>query len=83
MINFKKITTFGDMEIDPETGECYGVGDYYSVKLIDMATGKIVVSYGDCYHDKGMYKLEGFYDGLRAAGVVFTVIAHEELDEFA
>ena len=47
-------------------------GDYREVDIMEVDT--VIKTYGDYYHDKGAYKIEGFLDALIFMGMEFTVI---------
>lgn len=71
MKTIKRITRYGDD--DPECG-----GDYYEV--IIKHDDKILVVYGDYYHDKGWDKADGFIDGLKVTYPNLKVLTEERAD---
>jgi hypothetical protein len=60
--NIIKLTQVIHFDEDDKT---FG-GDYFSVELKDE-NGKVIAAYGDCYHDKGAEKVEGFIAGVEWA----------------
>lgn len=55
------------VEYDPD-----GDGDYASLRL--YLDGNLLCRWGDSYHDKGVYRAEGYMEGYsEALGVGYTV----------
>lgn len=69
----ERVTHYPDT--DPECGS-----DYYDVELIDRATGKQIVAYGDAYHDRGSEKMDGFLDALTKQNADLEIIHSDVAD---
>ena len=75
MLNLKQITYYGYYF---ENGNIDSSGDHWGIKIINDDTGKTVIEYGDEYHDKGESKVEGFFDGLRFAGIRYSLTYEDQ-----
>ena len=40
--------------------------DYWDIEVLDE-NGRLVIDFGDCYHDRGKERLEGFLQGVQWA----------------
>ena len=80
MKHFEEVTYYESLET--ENGEVYGCGDYWGIKIFDKETNTLIEEFGDSYHDKGYHKLEGFYRGIKYAGIDFIVTKRVEKADF-
>lgn len=57
------VTYYYKDEDDKGPDEDYMNGDYSWIEIRD-SNDALLADYGDCYHDKGYEKMEGFIDGF-------------------